>query len=791
MVTLQMNALNRKLMRDLWRLRGQIIAVALVIASGIAVMIMSLSTMESLDETARAYYERYRFADVFATVKRAPEHLSGRIAEIPGVQSVETRIAQSAILDIDGFEEPVLGFIVSIPERGAPLLNRLHLRAGRMVAPGRPDEVVVRESFALAHGLAPGDSLEAILNGHLRRLTVVGIALSPEFVYAIGRGALMPDDKRFAVLWMGRESLAAAFDLDGAFNDVALSLLRGTRPQEVIDRLDRILARYGGIGAVERADQISNWFLMNEIEQLRTMSGILPSIFLTVAAFLTNMVMARLIATEREEIGLLKAFGYTNWAVARHYMKMVGAMSGLGIAIGWAAGFWLGRLNTRLYAENFDFPFLLYRPSTAVFVSVALLSLAIALLGGLGAVRRAAALPPAEAMRPPAPPAYRRTWVSRMPGHWLDQPTRIILRQALRWPLRSFMTAAGIAMSVAVMITALQWLDAIDRMIDVHFMQAQRQDVSLALAEPQSREIVRDIARLPGVLSAEPFRSVAARLRAGTRHKRVSIEGVPQVPNLNLVYDAAERPLSVPPGGLVMSTKLAEVLGVGRGDMIRVEVLEDHRPIREVPILDLFETYIGTPVYMEIGALGRMMRERPAVNGAHLLIDPLDKPAFFRAVKETPEVSGLALRQAAIDTFDETMGEMLLIFVSFFSGFAATLAVGTTYNSARIALSERGRDLATLRVLGFSRGEVSYILLGEVAILTLLAMPLGCLAGYGLAWVMTNAFDTELFRVPLILAPSTYGFAVLFGLAAAVVTAALVRLRVDHLDLIAVLKTRE
>ncbi len=787
-----MTALDRKLQRDLWRLRGQILAVAMVIASGVAVMVMSLGTMESLDETARAYYERYRFAEVFARVKRAPERLAKKIADIPGVQSVETRIVELAVLDVAGFNEPVMGSVVSIPERRAPLLNGLALRAGRLVAPGSPDEVVVGEPFAQAHGLVPGDRIGAVLNGHWRDLRVVGIALSPEFVYAIGPGALMPDDARFGILWMGREALAAAFDLDGAFNDVALSLLRGARPQDVIDRLDVLLARYGGIGALERADQISNWFLMNEIKQLRSMSVILPSIFLAVAAFLTNMVLARLIATEREEIGLLKAFGYTDWAVAWHYVKLVGTMSGLGILIGWVLGFFLGRFNTQTYAQNFDFPFLLYRPGAAVFVAVALISLSVALLGALGTVRRAAALPPAVAMRPPAPPAYRRGWLSQALARGLDQPTRIILRQVLRWPLRSFLTAAGIAMSVAVTISALQWLDAIDHMIDSYFQQTQRQDVSIGLVEEQSSEIMREFARLPGVMATEPFRTVTVRLHVGREQKRTAIEGMPRAPRLSLAFDSrTERPLSVPPGGLVMSTKLAEILGVGRGDTVRVEALEGRRPIRDVTIVDLFETYIGAPVYMEIGTLNAMMRERPAVDGAHLKVDAAAMPALFRTLKETPKVSAVLLRRSAIDTFNETMGRILTIFITFFAGFAATLAVGTTYNSARIALSERGRDLATLRVLGFSRGEVSYILLGEVAILTLLAMPLGCLAGFGLAWLMTSVFDTELFRVPMVIEPSTYGYAMMLGLVAAAVTAAVVRLRVDRLDLISVLKTRE
>jgi putative ABC transport system permease protein len=778
-------------MRDLWRLRGQVLAVAMVIASGIAVMVMSLSAMEALDETARAYYERYRFAHVFATAKRVPERIARRIELIPGVQSVETRIADVAILDIAGFEEPVLGQVISIPEREEAVLNRLALRSGRLVGPDRPDEVVLNEPFAEAHGLAVGDQLHAVLNGHRRTLDVVGIALSPEFVYAIGPGALMPDDQRFGVLWMGREALAAAFDLDGAFNDVAISILRGTEPKEVVDRLDTILARYGGTGAYERADQISNWFLMNEIEQLHTMSTVLPAIFLAVAAFLTNMVLARLIATERSEIGLLKAFGYSDWAVSWHYVKLVAGMVALGAAMGWAVGFWLGYYNTRIYADFYQFPFLYFHPGSQVFVGAAAISLAAAMMGALGAVRWAAALAPAEAMQPPAPPRFRQSGLSILLARWLDQPTRIILRQIVRWPLRAFLTTTGIAMSVAVLIMAFQWLDAINHMIEVNFFQAQRQDITLGLAEPESLDTLQELVRLPGVMAAEPFRGVRARLRNGNYTKRESIQGVLEDARLNPVYDTDLGPVTVPAGGLVISSKLAEVLKVGRGDLVTVEVLEGRRPVRDLRVLATFDTYIGTPAYMEISDLNRMMGEGPRISGAQLLVDAQERPALYRKFKTTPKIAAVSLRRAAVDMFNETMGRMMLIFISFFVGFAATLAVGTTYNSARIALSERGRDLATLRVLGFSRAEVSYILLGEVALLTVAAMPLGCLLGYVLAATIVSAFDTELFRVPMVIEPSTYGYAVILGLLAAALTAALVRLRVNRLDLIAVLKTRE
>ncbi len=787
-----MRAINKKLLRNLWKLRGQVLAIGIVIGSGVAVLVMSLSALQALTETADAYYERQRFGEIFANVKRAPQRLLEQVRSIPGVRSVDDRIKYLATLSVDGFEEPVIGELVSIPEHGLPRLNRLVLRSGRTVRPGHPDEAILNEPFAEAHNLQPGDHFTALMNGHRRTLTVVGTALSPEYIYTIGPGALMPDNLRYGVIWLGREALEAAYDLDGAFNFISLGLLSGTDPQPVIDRLDLLLKRYGGHGAIARADQISNWFLMNEIEQLKTMSSILPTIFLSVAAFLSNMVLSRLIATDRSEIGLMKAFGYSNLQVGWHYAKLVMAMACVGILLGWAVGSWLGRVNTELYAEFYRFPLLIFRPDPGVFAIGALVSLIAALTGSLGAVRQAARLPPAEAMRPPAPPLYRKT---RLSGsrlvNWLDQPTRIILRQIIRTPIRALFTTIGIALSVAVLAIALQWIDAIDKIVETYFYDAQHQDMMVGLVDTRSDTSLQDFRRMPGVLSVEPMRITGVEFRVGMRHHRGSIQGVLPNPRLQRIYDAGGRTVAVPPDGLVLSTMLAEKLGVGIGDKVRVEVLEGRRPTREIPVVDLYETYIGMFAYMNIQAFNRMMGERGSLEYVNLLVDDTQLPALYRQLKNLPAVSSVTLKDAAVQEFHNTMAETLLIYVSFFASFACALGFGVVYNSTRIALSERGRELATLRVLGFHRGEISYILLGEAGLLILVGLPLGCLIGVGLGWLMTSNMQSELYRIPLVIKGSTNAIAVLVSLAATLLSAAVVRNRLDHLDLIAVLKTRE
>lgn len=790
---MSVRALDRKALRDLWRLRGQVLAVGLVIASGVAVLVMSLSTLEALEQSAATYYERYRFAEVFAGLKRGPERLADRIASIPGVQTVQTRIVRYATLDIPGFAEPVIGQFVSIPDQGAPLLNRLVYRSGGPLAPGRHDQVLVSEPFAEAHGLRPGDRLDAVLDGHRRTLYIAGVVLSPEFIYSLGPGALLPDDLRFGVMWMSRQALEAAFDLDGSFNNVTLDLLRGVDPDDVIAALDGLLEPYGGVGAIARADQLSHWFVTNEIAQLATMSRILPAIFLVIAAFLTHMVLSRLIAMERSQIGLMKAFGYSAREIAGHYAKLVVAIALVGILIGLLIGVWFGRLNTAMYADLFRFPTRIYVTSSAGFMTAAGLSLLAALAGASSAVWRAVRLPPAQAMAPPAPPVFRRSRLaSTRLWRWLDQPTRIILRNIGRWPVRAGLTAVGLSASVALLVLTLQWNDSLDYLAQTYFFDTQRQHVMLGFAETRPTSVLQEVRRLPGVLAAEPMRIVSADFKVGHRTHRGALSGVPEPARLQPVFDDERSAVvAVPLDGLILGERLARKLRVGQGDSVDVHLLEGRRPVLTLVVADTVATHIAMPAYVHIHRLDRALRERPGLEYVSLLIDSRAESLLYEELKNLPAVSAVMLRQAAIDSFYATVIDHIMVYISMFTVLACTLGVGVAYNSVRIALSERGRELATLRVLGFSRGEISYILLGEVALLAVLALPLGCVVGRGLTIVMASSFDTELFRVPLTIEPSTFGMAMLISLAATALSAGLVRRRVDRLDLVEVLKTRE
>jgi putative ABC transport system permease protein len=784
--------LDRKLLRDLAEMKGQALAVALVIAAGVAMFVMSLSTLASLSETLEAYYQRYRFAHVFAPLKRAPNSLGERIAEIPGVAQSGTRIVEDVTLDVEGLIEPAVGRLISIPERPAGEPNALHIRKGRYIEPGRAGEVLVGEAFAEAHGFQPGDSVTAVINGRKQQLQIVGVALSPEYIIQLSGGSLLPDNRRFGVFWMGRPQLAAAYDMEGAFNNVTLTLMHGASEQEVIDRLDDLLAPYGGLGAYGRREHLSHQYISDEIRQLRGMGMIAPAIFLSVAAFLLNVVLSRVISLQREQIAALKAFGYRRWEVGVHYIKLVLSITIVGVLLGVLAGSWLGRNLTELYTMFYRFPLFAFHLEASVVVMAVLVSGGAALLGTLTTVRRAVRLPPAEAMRPEPPATYRPTIIERTGlGGFLPQTARMILRQLERRPLKSLLSSLGMAMAVAVLILGSFSKDALDYIIEIQFSRSQRYNLSIAFVEATRGRAMHEVAHLPGVLDCEPFRSAACRFRHGHHERRVGIMGLAPETRLFRLLDRQEREVAPPAEGLMLSEKLAELLHVSVGDVVIVEVLEGERPVREVRVTALVSEFGGTNAYMNLQALRRLLREGDTVSGAFLSVDAGQLERLHRRLKETPRVAGVTVKDAALQSFRDTIAENLLRMRLFNILFAGIIAFGVVYNSARISLSERSRELATLRVIGFTRGEISAILLGELAVLTLAAIPLGLFLGWLFAWLMTLGLDTEIYRIPLVIDRSTYAFAAVTVATAAFVSGLIVRQRLDHLDLVAVLKSKE
>ncbi|HEU4733390.1 MAG TPA: FtsX-like permease family protein, partial [Kofleriaceae bacterium] len=771
-----MSALDRKLGRDLWRLKGQVATIALVLACGIMAMVMLRSTWQSLLGARDAYYEQYRFGDVFAHLERAPDAVVPRLARLPGVALAYVRVSEEVMVPMPDEPDPISGRLVSIPDEGEPPLGALYLRAGRMPALGAADEAVVLEQFAEAHHLSPGDRLPVVINGRLRALHLVGIALSPEYVLAMSGREMIADNSRFVVLWMLRSTIAPAFRMEGAFNDVVLRLEPGASLQGVLEAVDRELSPYGGRHAVSRAKQISNYALSSELAILRTLALMIPAVFLAVAAFLVNVVVSRLVFLERTQIAVLKALGFADRRIARHYLVLVALIVVLAAVLGIALGVWSGRWMTNLYADFYRFPTRLHRVAPSLVALTVGIGLAAAVAGALTAVRRIARMPPAEAMRPPAPLSYGHTLLERIGLHRVIGPSgMMVVREIRRRPFRFMMSTLGIAMGIAIFVMGRFSWDSFDHLMAEVFPREHQEDMTVMLAHALPDRALREIEHVPGVELAEGQRIIPVRFHASARWRDGMVIGLPARPELRHLLSSGTTPVTLPEQGLVMTDKLAELLGISIGDLVEVDVLEGDYRTRALPLAGVIDEAFGLQAYAQAGWLSRVLDEQPRVSAMLLRVDA-SRAADVRArLKQLPQVLGVTSTERIIARYREQTGRSMLVMTLILTLSAAAIAIGVVYNNARIALSLRSRDLASRRVLGVTRVEISAILLGELAAQVVLGIPLGFVLGHWWAAVMTASIDPEAVRFPLHIASLTYAEAAVIGLVSAVVSALLVR----------------
>jgi putative ABC transport system permease protein len=786
-----MRKLDRKLLRDVWRLKWQLAAIAVLIACGVSVAVMAFSTQKALVATQRAYYAQTRFADVFATATRAPLSLVGDLSRIDGVLTVDARVMKAGLMDVPGLLRPATVRLISMPDDDRRALNQIVVVAGRVPDPNRADEAVALKTFLDAAHISLGERVSLTIEGRSLPFTIVGAALSPEYVY-VPSASPMPDDAHEGVMWAPRAAVERPTGLGGAFSAVSLILARGTSDAAVRAAIDRLLAPYGGTPAYARADQVSHKFQQDRIDRLGVMATIIPPVFLLVAAALVNLVLGRMVETEREQIGLLKAFGYGDLQAASPYLELAAFVGIIGVAAGGALGGWLGRAIVALLAEYMRFPHLEGGFSSVAFAVAAALSIGAAVAGSLLAVRRAVRLSPAVAMQPPTPARFRRGLIERL-GMWrvLDQSTRMIIRYVERFPARAALTIGGLGISLALLIMSQFLFGSIDAIVDQVYYRASRWTDELDFAEARDVHVLAEVGRLPAVLRVEPIRTVAARMRAHARDERIAIIGLDADAELAQPMDAGGHRLPLLGRGVLPSTALARRLGVRPGDFVDIEVTDGRRPRAVLPVTGIADVPMGLIAYMARPALNRVMADGDLASGVDLLLNTDQRGEFYRAVAGLPQVVGAASRDDTVASFRSAVSQVLTVEMTFFLGFAAAIAFGVAYNIGRIALADRARDLATLRVLGFGRIECAYILAGELLWAAVVAVPLGIAGGVALAHALVNAFSRQDFYVPFVISPGGVGISCGVYLAAVSVAAAFSVQRIWRFDLVAVLKTRE
>lgn len=779
-----MNTLNKKVIRELIALKSQSITIALVVASGIAIFIASGSSYDSLWEAREKFYHNTHFAEGFASSKPAPEILERRIRNIPGIQDIRMRILRESVIDFPEEVLPSSGRFVSITEG----MNELVITSGRSAVTN--DEVVLSEAFAAANGLIPGKKIAVILEGKRKFLNVVGIALSSEFVYVFSASSPLPDPKHFGILWMKKEALEAAFQMQGAFNDLIFTFSKDAKRKITLQQLDQELEGYGGLGAYDRDKLPSHSFLRDEFKQLKTTAYAIPMIFLGVAAFLLHIVSTRIISKEREQIATLKAVGYSDLAVAFHYGKILTAISGAGAAIGILLGVYFGDAMLSLYGEYYKFPNLKLIITPALVIQGVIIGILSGLVGAMFSVRSVLKLNPAQAMRPPVPESFSKIPLENFMKS-LPTQGKMILRNLFRRPFRTILSSLGISTSVMIMVIGTFMYGAVDNMLNLQFNLLQRESVTISFFGPVSSEAELEISKEKGVLVTEGYRMVPIRIRVGAVTKELLLQGLPRDAELRRLIGKGEKILIPPDSGILLNSQVAQKLGFRAGQEIQLEILEGNRKKVKVMIEGTVDEILGQAAYMERNAVSRLLGEGNSINLLTLRTDPKEESALLFKLKNIPKIAGINTRAGTLNVFREMTARSMLATTIVLLIFASVIAIGVVYNTAMIALSERAFELGSLRILGFNKLEVFSILAGELTMQTIVALPIGCVTGYGFVYMMFTSVETEGFNIPLNVSLDTYGIALLTTIITAFISFIILYFKIKSMDLVSILKIRE
>jgi len=763
------SVLNRKLRRDLAAAKGMLAAIIAIIVLGISCFVSMASVYVNLEQARRDYYARCRMADFSVSIKKIPTAELHRIDGIPGITAYRPRISHAVVVDLEGTERPISARVLSLPDTPAPVINNIVLRRGGYFTDRRREEVIINDAFARTHQIQPGDRIRVLLNNGVQELHVVGTAISSEFVYLIAPGGIVPDPKSYGVFYLKRSYAEEVFDFDGACNELVGLLDRDSRdrPDAVLRELETRLEPFGVVTTTPRRRMPSHWFLRSELDGLRVSVVILPVIFLGVAALILNVLMMRLAEQQRTVVGTLKALGYSNRELFAHYIKFGALVGVLGGVIGTAVGYLMAGGMTAMYAEFYEFPRLVNRPKPAMMVLGVVIGVLFSVAGTLRGITTILKLAPAEAMRPHPPKRGRRILLERMQRLWrlLDFRWQMVLRGIVRQRMRTAMTVVSAAIGATLLMVAFQLRDSMNELITFQFDKLLKADFEITFADEKDYGAVLEARRLPGVDRAEPVFNVACTFHNGPHRKQGGITGITRDATLTVLYDTTGRPVPIPTHGIVMTKKLAEILHVKVGDSVVVVPIEGRRDRLRVPVAAVVDSYLGTAAYADFHYLNALMGEEAAVSTIQLKTRPGREPtrALYREFKQLPSLQAVSAIREQKQRLSRVFVEQMRISLGFVIVFAGMIMFGSILNASLISLAERKQEIAVLRVMGYGPREVGGLFLRENLCLnvtgTLLGMPLGCWLGQ----LLSRLYDTEMFRIPFVAAPSSFGLTFLFG----------------------------
>ncbi|MBM3153837.1 MAG: ABC transporter permease, partial [Chloroflexi bacterium] len=676
--------LHLKLLRDIKSAKIQYGAVAFIIFLGITIFICGYEAYLNLDISYNSYFDRLNMGDYWISVDEIDNRAVRQLNEIPGVAAIG-RIRGDVNVDMGGETgEKVAGHVISLPSLHLPDVNLVQIESGGYFSPEFGREILVENHFADYHKIQPGDWLTLEYQGVKAKFRVMGIVVSPEYLWVTKSAQdAMPSPRTFGVFFMPESTAEQIFGMDGKSSELVLRVAPGVDRGKVLDRVKGILRRHD-IGRITskddpvkvrareidiirgvrtaymtaRKDLPSVQLLRQDLEGFAMLAFLFPLLFLTMASLSIYVLLSRLVESQRIQIGLMRAIGYSRSSILFHYMGFALVVGIAGSLTGVIAGHLLANGLTEMYVSQLNIPSMIVITHWGVIVVGILIGMGIPLVAGLLPAWSTLSIQPAEAMRPAIPASGNRIVMRTLAFLLGPFPyvLKVPLRNIFRNVRRSLFMASGVASAVILILVSMSFVDAVDSTFDMQFNVVQKYDAFVYLQGVGAASTATYIGNLKGVKETEAVLEMPYRVRYGGNTVDTSIAGFPAGSSMYWLVGEDGRRIDVTNDGVLIPISYKERLGAEVGDTVQLEPLVGTVGETEKKLAGYVQTAVGARAFMPLREVQKLQHNLGAATGIFVKFDGLPSADLLKRMYDMPQVASVELVSDTRALIDEMMG---------------------------------------------------------------------------------------------------------------------------------------
>ncbi len=784
-----MSILFKKVVRTMLENKRSYVACILIIAVGMASYSAFSNVVQGLYSAKEEYYRDFKFADVFSTVTAMPINKTDELKNMKGIEDVSARLIKDVRVVLPQKDKIITLRLIGV-DADAVKLNNYFVTGNNLV---NDKDLLLGKGFFDYYKYKFGDTINLIISGRIYTFNISGMAQSPEYVYTIpDNGGMFPDSSAFDIAFVKKETLEKITNSIGIVNNVAFKLSGGTTFEDIKSPLESELKKYGMLSLVEQKNQVSNFMLGQELTQLQSTATSMPSLFLIISAVILYIVLRRVIEQERTQVGTLKAFGYSNREVLFHYLQFGFITGFLGGTIGSLLGIPLSSSMLTMYTQFFNFPHINATFSSAYIVGGTLLATLTGVFAAFMAVKSLLKLSPADAMRPASPNIVNSF---SLDGNFfvktfLNSTGRMSLRYIFRNKMRSIFILLSITISFGIMSFIFSYNIMMDQIIFDQLTKVQIYDLKVGLKNAVPYNVaIKALSEVRGIDDIDALLEVPVTMK----YKNIAINGlitsISEDSSLYKIIDDHYKQYLPPKDGIILNKNIAKKLGIEKNSVIEISTPMFKNKI-EIRVADVISQNFGSGCYIDSDAFCKIFGIEKTANSIIVKGDSDITASVKQLTLDAKNVSLVEDKSSSLKMIQDLMASYN--FMIYMMGIIAVLvSFAIIYNISSVSLSERKRELATMRVLGLTATETMEVVSFEHWLLCFIGIIIGIPFSNFLKISMAQSLNSDMYSFPTVTPLNAYIFAAISCGISVFLSNNTSFKKIKTFDLVDVLKERE